>query len=82
LRVPESVRALATWASRYGVGDDYCRPFLLKRLSKKQRMTLTRSVDENAQAIQAWLDSFGGAPMPAEAAAFLYLTIGMEEIRE
>ena len=82
LRVPESVRALATWASRYGVGDDYCRPFLLKRLSKKQRMALTREVDENAQAIQTWLDSFGGAPMPPEAAAFLYLTIGVEEIRE
>jgi tetratricopeptide (TPR) repeat protein len=81
-RVPESVRALATWASRYGIGDDYCRPFLLKRLSKKHRETLTRQVDENAAAIQVWLDSFGDGPMPTEAAAFMYLTIAVEEIRE
>jgi hypothetical protein len=80
--VPESVRPLATWASRYGLGDDYCRPFLLKRLSKKQRATLTSQVDENAAAIQIWLDSFGEGPMPTEAAAFMYLTIGLEEIRE
>jgi hypothetical protein len=81
-RVPESIRALATWASRYGVGDDYCRPLLLKRLSKKQRAKLTREVDDHAEAIQSWLDSFGQELMPTEAAAFMYLTIGVEEIRD
>jgi tetratricopeptide (TPR) repeat protein len=81
-RVPESVRALASWASRYGIGDDVCRPYLLGRLGKKQRATLIREVDERAQPIQAWLDSFGGGLMPTEAAAFMYLTIGVEEIRE
>lgn len=81
-RVPESVRALAAWASRYGVGDDVCRPYLLGRLGKKQRAALIREVDERAQPIQAWLDSFGGGLMPTEAAAFMYLAIGVEEIRE
>jgi len=81
-RVPESIRALATWASRYGVGDDDCRPFLLRRLSKKQRSALIQEIDRNAHAIHAWLDNFGEASIPPEAAAFMYLALGVEEIRE
>lgn len=81
-RVPESVRALAPWACRYGVGDDYCRSFLLLRLSKKDRTALTQEIDANAHVIHAWLDSFDGASMPPEAVAFMYLALGVEEIRE
>jgi hypothetical protein len=80
-RVPDSLRTLATWASRYGVGDDYCRPYLLRRLPKKERTALVRAVDDNADAIHTWLNSFGDGPMPAEAAAFMYLALGAEEIR-
>lgn len=80
-RVPESVRALAAWAARYGIGDDVCRPYLLRRLSKKQRAALIRDVERHAQAIQAWLDSFGSEAMPREAAAYMYLMLGAEEIR-
>jgi tetratricopeptide (TPR) repeat protein len=80
--VPEEIRPLAVWASRYGVGDDYCRPMLLGRLSKAERARLISEVDENAAAIYAWLDSFGDTLMPAEPAAFLYLSLGVEEIRE
>jgi hypothetical protein len=81
-RVPQSIRALAKWASRYGVGDDACRPYLLGRLPKRERAALIRSVDAHARSIQAWLDSFGGRLMPAEAAAFMYLALGVEEIRQ
>jgi tetratricopeptide (TPR) repeat protein len=80
-QVPESIRALAAWASRYGVGDDICRPYLLRRLSKKQRAVLIRDVERHAQAIQTWLDSFDGGAMPREAAAYMYLMLGVEEIR-
>jgi tetratricopeptide (TPR) repeat protein len=81
-RVPSPLRTLSKWASRYGVGDDACRPYLLRRLPKKQRTALIRGVDARAQAIQDWLDSFGKRPMPAEAAAFMYLALGVEEMRE
>jgi tetratricopeptide (TPR) repeat protein len=81
-RVPEPIRPLATWASRYGVGDDHCRPLLLKRLSKKQRAELIRRVDAHAETIGAWLNSFAQGLMPAEAGAFLYLMEGVEEVRE
>jgi hypothetical protein len=80
-RVPEPLRAVAVWASRYGVGDDHCRPLLLARLRRAERLQLIREVGEQADAIHAWLDSFGDGPMPTEAAAFMYLALGVEEIR-
>jgi hypothetical protein len=80
-RVPESLRALSPLASRYGVGDDYCRPYLLKRLARKRRAQLVAAVDRHAAAIQAWLDTFAEGKMPTEAAAFLYLALATEEIR-
>jgi len=80
-RVPESLRALSSLASRYGVGDDYCRPYLLQRLQKKQRADLVRAVERLATPLQAWLDTFAEGKMPAEAAALMYLALGAEEIR-
>jgi hypothetical protein len=81
-RVPVDLRALSVWASRYGIGDDYCRPYLLKRLPKKQREQLVRTMDRHAAALQAWLDSFAEGRMTDEAAAFMYLAEGVEEIRD
>jgi Flp pilus assembly protein TadD len=80
-RVPRPVRALAKWASRYGVGDDACRGYLLERLPKKSRAALIRQVDSHAKSIQSWLDTFSGRSMPPEAAAFMYLALGVDEIR-
>ena len=80
-RVPAEVRALAPWASRYGVGDDVCRPVLLGSLTKAQRGKLIRAVDAHAGEIHTWLDGFPRGKMTTEAAAFLYLAEGVEEIR-
>ena len=80
-RVPASLRALSSLASRYGIGDDYCRPYLLQRLQKKQRADLVRAVDRLAKPLHAWLDTFPEGKMPAEAAALMYLALGAEEIR-
>ena len=80
-RVPVDLRALSVWASKYGIGDDVCRPYLMKRLEKKQREQLVRLVDQHANALHAWLDSFAEGRMTDEAAAFMYLAQGVEEIR-
>jgi hypothetical protein len=80
-RVPATIRVLAPWASRYGVGDDVCRPFLLKNLTRAQRAELIRAVDAHAGEIHAWLDGFPSGKMTTEAEAFLYLAEGVEEIR-
>jgi tetratricopeptide (TPR) repeat protein len=81
-RVPAALQALAAWASRYGVGDDHCRPYLLKRLTRKQRQSLIRLVDKHAAEIERWLDSFAPGKMSDEAAAYMYLAEGVEEIRD
>jgi tetratricopeptide (TPR) repeat protein len=80
-RVPAAIRLLAPWASRYGVGDDVCRPRLPESLTKAQRAKLIRAVDAHGDDIHAWLDGFRRGKMTAEAAAFLYLAEGVEEIR-
>ena len=80
-KVPQGLRPLAAWAVRHGVGDDVCRPLLLKRLPAEQRAELIRDVDQHVEAITKWLDSFPVGEVPAEAGAFLYLLEGVEEIR-
>lgn len=80
-RVPEQLRPLAAWAIRHGVGDDVCRPLLLKRLPKEQRAELIRDVDRHVKEITKWLDGFPVGEVPPEAGAFLYLLEGVEEIR-
>jgi hypothetical protein len=80
-RVPDELRPLAAWAVRYGVGDDYCRPYLMKRLTRRQKDELIRAMDGKAAAVQRWLDSFAPEKLTDEAAAFMYLAEGVEEIR-
>ena len=80
--VPKSARMLAERASTYGVGDDVCRPYLLSRLPRNKRVELIREVDKHAAAIHEWLDSFSSTLLPLEASAFMYLLVGVEEIRD
>jgi tetratricopeptide (TPR) repeat protein len=80
-RVPAAVRALAGSAVLYGIGDDYCRPVLMKRIPKKDRAKLIRLADKHAAAIDKWLNTFAEGRMTTEAAAFMYLMNGVEEIR-
>jgi tetratricopeptide (TPR) repeat protein len=80
-RVPASIRSLAGAASTYGVGDDVCRPLLMKRIPKAERAKLIRKADKLAAAIDKWLDTFPTGKMSDEAAAFMYFMNGIEEIR-
>jgi tetratricopeptide (TPR) repeat protein len=80
-RVPASIRALAPAASRYGVGDDVCRPLLMKKIPRKDRAKLIEQVDKLAARIDDWLRAFPEAQMSHEAAAFMYLMEGVEEMR-
>ncbi len=79
-RVPEPLRSLAPWALRLGVGDDHCRGWLVGRLKAAEREELRRRAEDHAGAIQRWLDSFPAGSMPEEAAAFMYLMLGVEEM--
>lgn len=80
-RVPPALRALASAAARYGVGDDVCRPLLMKRMSKKTRDRLNRDAQRLAEPIAKWLDGFAAGAMSDEAAAYMYLLEGLDDLR-
>jgi len=79
-RVPASFRGLTAWATRLGIGDDYCRRQLTDRLTPAEKAEVRRAVTERAFDIQAWVDTFEPGALPAEAAAFMYLLLGVEEM--
>lgn len=81
-KVPTALRSLAAAASKYGIGDDVCRPMIMKKVPKATRTRLIKAVDKLSPKVQAWLDSFGGGEnMTVEAAAYMYLYEAIEEIR-
>jgi tetratricopeptide (TPR) repeat protein len=80
-RVPRKLRRLARAASRYGVGDDFCRPRLMQEIPKRELRRLIRDADKLAGAVDEWLNGFPEGKMSVEAAAFLYLMSGIEEAR-
>jgi tetratricopeptide (TPR) repeat protein len=80
-RVPAAIRSLASAASRFGVGDDVCRPILMKRIPKQQLGKLIKASDKLAKKVNEWLNTFPEGQMSTEAAAFMYLLSGIDEIR-
>jgi len=78
-RVPAGLRDVTPWAIRLGVGDDVCRGKLVESLTTVERTALVDVIGEHATSIHVWLDTFGDKPMTSEAAAFMYLLLGLEE---
>lgn len=81
-RVPRELRSLAAAASRYGIGDDACRAYMMKRVPKATKARLITAADKLALKVQTWLDTFGsGDKMSVEAAAYMYFYEAIEEVR-
>ena len=78
--IPGALQPLAPWAARLGAGDDVCRPLLFATLSPVEKSELEEIVGECGAAANRWLDEFGSQPMTAEAAALMYLLLGIEEM--
>jgi tetratricopeptide (TPR) repeat protein len=78
-QVPAGLHDVMPWAVRLGVGDDVCRSMLVERLTTGERSSLHGVIRKQASSIQLWLDTFDDKPMTPEAAAFMYLLLGMEE---
>ena len=79
-RVPDGLALLTPWAARLGVGDDVCRGFLWEQLAAEERATLGALIPAHAEAVRHWLDGIDSDSMPPEAAAFMYLLLGWEEL--
>lgn len=79
-RFPPHLRHLAPFAERWGIGDDIIRNDYIKRASPAERRELYEVLYDPFEQITAWLNSFKGKPMSDEAAAFMYMQLGLDEM--
>lgn len=80
VRVPAELRDVTPWAIRLGVGDDLCRSSLMEGLTSSERSVMLGMIQDHATSIHSWLDTFEDRTMTPEAAAFMYLLLGVEEM--
>jgi hypothetical protein len=78
-RVPVEFRHLTPWAQKLGLGDDRVRACAFAVLTPQEHAQMRSEVEPFAGAIHAWLDEHAPTEMPPEAAALMYLLLGLEE---
>lgn len=78
--VPDHLRDLLPLARKWGVGDDIIRDDLEEKASEAEKQELQLALRGRTRSITEWLDSFGNALMPEEAAAFMYMLQALDEM--
>ena len=79
--VPAHLRSLVPLAEYWGIGDDVLREMLQEAESPAKKTALADAANPHNAAITAWLDSWPqGEPMSDEAAAFMYMQQGLDEM--
>lgn len=80
-KVPASLRGLVPLAAYWGIGDDVLREMMQETESPAKKKAMADAVNPHNAAITAWLDSWPqGEPMSDEAAAFMYMQKGLDEM--
>ena len=79
-KIPEDLRPLVPIVQEWGIGDDVDRGHKVDGASPEERQRLRQALTPHQTRITAWLDSFGRGAMPAEAAAFMYTQLALDEI--
>jgi hypothetical protein len=79
-KVPEDLRPLVPIVQEWGIGDDVDRGHKVDGATPEERQGLRQALTPHQARITAWLNSFGQGVMPAEAAAFMYTQLALEEI--
>ena len=78
-QVPADLRDLVPLAER-GIGDDVDRSDFQARASLAEKDALVAALTGRNERITQWLDSFSDSkPTSDEAAAFMYMQLGLEE---
>ena len=78
--VPENLRDLLPHAEKWGIGDDIIREDLQEKALDVEKKELENALKGRWNEITAWLDSFGNDLMPVEAAMFMYMQLGCDEM--
>ena len=80
-QVPADLRDLVPLAEKWGIGDDVDRSDLQARASQTEKDALKAALTGRNKRITQWLDSFSDSkPMSDEAAAFMYMQLGLDEM--
>ena len=80
-KVPANLRGLVPLAEYWGIGDDVLREMMQERESPAKKKAMADAVTPHNAAITAWLDGLRtGEPMSDEAAAFMYMQLGLTEL--
>ncbi|MGE8208175.1 MAG: hypothetical protein ACN6RH_01565 [Stenotrophomonas rhizophila] len=80
-KVPASLRGLVPLAEYWGIGDDVLREMMQEGESPAKKKAMADAVTPHNAAITAWLDGLRtGEPMSDEAAAFMYMQLGLDEM--
>lgn len=79
-KVPEHLRDLLPLARTWGIADDVIRGDWQEKASEQDKIELKTALKGRGKTINEWLDSFGERTMPDEAAAFMYMAVGLDEM--
>jgi hypothetical protein len=80
-KVPANLRGLVPLAEYWGIGDDVLREMMQEGESPAKKKAMADAVNPHNAAITAWLDGLRtGEPMSDEAAAFMYMQQGLDEM--
>lgn len=79
-RVPAHLRHLVPLAEKWGIGDDGIRNERVDKASTAERRELHDAFYEPFEQITEWLNSFGKSELPAEAVAFMYAQLALDEM--
>jgi hypothetical protein len=78
--IPEEIRDLTSLAEKWGIGDDVIRNDMHFKVSDDEKQALKSTLNGRTQFINQWLDSFVNGKMSNEAAAFMYMLEGFDEM--
>jgi hypothetical protein len=79
--VPEDLRDLLPFAMKWGIADDIIRNDLQEKATDEEKQELVRALAGRWLEINEWLDSFGNNIMPLEAASFMHMQLGFDEMK-
>lgn len=80
-RVPADLVDLIPLAEKWGIGDDVLRDEMQERATAAEKQAMGDALKDRHTRITAWLDSLPqGQPMSDEAAAFMYMQLGADEM--
>jgi hypothetical protein len=79
-KVPADLQDLIPYAEQWGIGDDIIRGDVQAKASDAEKQALQAALTGRNARITAWLDEQGATGMSDEAAAFMYMQLGLDEM--